>query len=624
MINKMFSMMKYISEENLSKYVETDPYGLDLSDRKEDVIVLDFTVDDQENIQYSGSTVVQYSKKNNLRWFFYAGAPGTQAHKVPTLLTSMYDVIKCPWKKSETSSEKIKQLFENEDIEPGSKLIMKLFNCFKKLDSYPIIHNLSTSFENNFPKIAEDILSKVEDNLKDSFVLTIRMNNQFIGESSYFTDILASWRKDRYEKYYVKSKLIGKNQTCSVCKISKPEVWGFVSTFNFYAAKTELAPLAGGFDKNRSFKNYPVCPECAKKLDEAKYLLTNHMSYKFCGFNYFLIPEFLLDKDKNYEVMEYFYDESKIGQFELKYGRNHIVSNDKEEILDIVAKSDNTLNYSLVFYYKDKEKFSILLNIDGVFPSQFQEIFEAKRKADSFEIFHNLKGLYERNQEADLKFMFENLKVFVPIKSRIYGDYSKSFLELVGRIFRQKQISYKFIIERFMSIFRRKWTNEEYLLYDIEKMINIIYFLHYLKLIDLNKQNISEVNMDELYGKFLEDHQEFLNNDAKRGTFLMGVLTQKLLNIQYKERKATPFRKQLNSLKLSPAYIRKLYPQIIEKLEQYDKNYYRELETTISDILLRAKLEQLSNDEISFYFVTGMTLEKKFKKENEDKSQEEE
>jgi CRISPR-associated protein Csh1 len=104
----------------------------------------------------------------------------------------------------------------------------------------------------------------------------------------------------------------------------------------------------------------------------------------------------------------------------------------------------------------------------------------------------------------------------------------------------------------------------------------------------------------------------------------MGVLTQKLLNVQYQERNSTPFRKQLNSLKLSPAYIRKLFPQIIEKFEQYGKNYYRKLETTISELLLTSKMEELSNDEVSFYFTTGMTLENKFRIDKKDNTNEEE
>ncbi len=617
MINKMYAMMKYISDEDKEKYIETNAYGLDLTDRKEDVIVLDFTVEDEDNIGFAGSTVVPYSKRNNLRWFYYAAAKAQATPNVPTVLT---DLSKFYDKKINDSQEEI---FEVTELIPG-KNATKFLRALKNNANNPVLVKLEEYFLEKFSLIAEAISKEIEATNPTLNILTIRINNKYVGESEYYEEILANWSKNYYEKYFVSEKLTGKDQFCSICKTKKKEVWGFVSTFNFYAAKTELAPIAGGFDKDSSSKNYPVCRECARELDKSKYLLTNSMSYRFCGFNYFLIPEFILDSPNNSDIMEYFYDDAKVGQFRIKHGETHLISNDQKEIIDILAKSDNSLNYSLVFWDENQAKFSILLTVDGIFPSQFREIFKAKEKADSYNIFLELKGLYEKGVKSDLKFMFENLKVFLPIKSKVYGDYSKSFLEIVGRIFRQKPISYTMIIERFMSIFRRKWTNEDFLLYDIEKIINIIYFLHYLELIDLNKQKITEVNMEEVYAKFLEEHQEFLNSDAKRAIFLMGLLTQNLLSLQYKERNATPFRKQLNSLKLSPAYIRKLFPQIIEKFEQYGKNYYKKLESTISEILLTAKLEELSNDEISFYFVTGMTLENKFKTDKKDITSEEE
>ncbi|MCD6273233.1 MAG: hypothetical protein J7K30_10410, partial [Deltaproteobacteria bacterium] len=57
------------------------------------------------------------------------------------------------------------------------------------------------------------------------------------------------------------------------------------------------------------------------------------------------------------------------------------------------------------------------------------------------------------------------------------------------------------------------------------------------------------------------------------------------------------------------------------KLEQYKKNYYRELETIISQYMtIGDKNWLITNDEISFYFTTGMNLADLFKtkKEEED------
>jgi len=603
----MYAMLKYIPDEAKEKYIETNSYGLDLTDRKEDVIVIDFTVHEDDSIELTGSEVVQYSKRNNLRWFYYAAAKAQATPKVPTVLTDLNKFSELIEVSEESDS-----LFAADEWKP-SDTATKFMRSVKRNAVNPALINLDNYLQNNFSQLATEINKNIDNTKPTLNVLTIRLNNKFIGESEYYEKILEDWEENFYEKYYVEKNQQGHNQACSICQEVKPNLWGFVSTFNFYAAKTELAPISGGFDAKHAYKNYPVCQKCAKQLDQARYLLKNHMNYRFCGFNYFIIPEFILPNEQNQDIMEYFYDESKIGQFRLKHGAEPIVSNDQVEILDILAETQNSLNYSLIFWEENQAKFSLLLNIEGIYPSQFQEIYQAKRKADKFTIFHNLKGLYAKGELANLKFMFENLKVFVPIKSKIYGDYSKVFLELVGSIFRQEKVSYKMIIERFMSIFRRKWSNEDFLLYDIEKMINIIYFLHYLQLIDLGTKKITEVIMDEVYAEFLTEYDEFLNSDAKRASFLLGVLTQKLLNIQYQDRKATPFRKQLNSLKLSPAYLRKLLPQIIEKLEQYGKNYFRKLESLISEILLTAKLEDLSNDEISFYFTTGMTLENKFR-----------
>jgi len=65
-----------------------------------------------------------------------------------------------------------------------------------------------------------------------------------------------------------------------------------------------------------------------------------------------------------------------------------------------------------------------------------------------------------------------------------------------------------------------------------------------------------------------------------------------------------------------------LYPKIINKLEEYNKNYYQQLEEIISAYLaLSGTNWKLSVDEINYYFVLGNTLHKldifKTKKEEE-------
>jgi len=127
--------------------------------------------------------------------------------------------------------------------------------------------------------------------------------------------------------------------------------------------------------------------------------------------------------------------------------------------------------------------------------------------------------------------------------------------------------------------------------------------------------------MSKTYGNNFEEffvENSIFDDDMKKAVFLLGVLAKKLLNIQYQERNATPFRSRLNGLKIDEKVAKRLLPEIINKLEEYGKNYYSKLETAIGEYMLNADFSKYSIDEISYYFTLGMVLEKyfKFKEEN--------
>ena len=116
------------------------------------------------------------------------------------------------------------------------------------------------------------------------------------------------------------------------------------------------------------------------------------------------------------------------------------------------------------------------------------------------------------------------------------------------------------------------------------------------------------------YEDFFNEHKRFFEGDSQKALFLEGVLVQKLLNIQQQERNAQPFRSRLNSLKIDEKIARRLLPETINKLEEYEKNYYKKLEAEISRYFLNSDLKKFSSDELSFYFVMGMNLANNFEK----------
>jgi CRISPR-associated protein Csh1 len=160
--------------------------------------------------------------------------------------------------------------------------------------------------------------------------------------------------------------------------------------------------------------------------------------------------------------------------------------------------------------------------------------------------------------------------------------------------------------------------------------LQLLDYLNYLDLLDnfngenkvrtdfdntLNKCNTS---IDEKANLLFSEFPDFFNQPAKRAVFLQGTLTQYLLNIQWHDRGASPFRTKLHGLKLDEKLVKKLFPEIQNKLEDYGKNYYRDLETLISKYMLQAGSNwNISKDEINFYYVLGMNLSYLFKNQGE-------
>ncbi len=114
----------------------------------------------------------------------------------------------------------------------------------------------------------------------------------------------------------------------------------------------------------------------------------------------------------------------------------------------------------------------------------------------------------------------------------------------------------------------------------------------------------------ETVDKFLRGHEVAFDTPAKKAVFLEGVLVKFLLDVQYANRKSTPFRGKLHGLKLDVIKIRKLLPEIVEKLREYKVGCYSWLERLVSQYFIDAENEgwDLSKDEISYYFALGLNL----------------
>lgn len=622
MIHKMYALYEHIPKEIISSF--ENEYDLELNPFPNlKVITLDFIkegnqyiLDDRED------NLSDYDSRKNTTDFFYRRAPANTISPFLSLIVTGQGFCK-----------KNSSIF-SVDSKDYNKIIRILKN---NAEINPDLQGLLDFFRNSPELFFEQIKPHLDPDMKKMYLLTVRIDGEYIGKSPLFDPIRKKAIEDFYRDFYTLNdeKVVGENLMCSMCLQKKEELWGYVSIYNFYAAKTEFAPIAGGFDKKKAYRNYPVCPDCAAKLKRMKPVIDKYFNFKFCGFDYVLIPE-IVTLGTNDEAINTIIDimvtqyegdskaainlKTRLGTFTLSE-RKKIVDADTKEVFDCLAETDESASYTMLFYKAQQAEFKVLMTIEDVFPHHFKNIFEAKRKSEQHSIFRNLPGK-QKDEVYNLEFRFVVLKEFLP--KGIDGDFSKAFLEITRKIFVQQPVSYDFMLQVMMNIIRKKFVNDEnYELY-ARKAFLILKFMSYLGIIDTNKESLNmEENMNPKFITFFEEHKDFFDSSAKQSIFMLGVLTQFLLNIQYVDKNgATPFRNRLNGMKLNKELIPRIFSEVIEKLEEYGKNYYKEIETDIAKLLIQGGLEKLSNDEISFFFTLGMALNKDFK-EIKDKEQEE-
>ncbi|OFV67725.1 MAG: CRISPR-associated protein, family [Candidatus Syntrophoarchaeum caldarius] len=456
---------------------------------------------------------------------------------------------------------------------------------------------------------------------------------RYIGDYSVFREILKTRAlSGYYQKYNKESK--SEDKICSICKRQKDEVYGFVSTYKFYTVD-KPGSVSGGFDQSLAWKNYPVCQMCALTLEEGKKYLEDFSSFRFYGFDYYLIPKPLIveKSDEVYRILEDF----KGVNPEFKKGYIHLLDDTEDEILELISEQKNFFNNNLLIYEESPREFKILLYIEDVLPSRLRKLFDVKKELDGIAVFKNCRvSVFENGKKqvkSHLEFNFGNIwHFFGRTRER---DMSKYFLDITNRILTNRKIDYSFLMWGIMENIKRQFINNFSTEESSLRGFQLLLYLRRLNLLEnfdrgsyMNEKRISDIfgsgdatDRVKQAEHLFEEFSDFFNNDAKKAIFMEGVLAQRLLNIQYHDRGSTPFRSKLQGLKLDEKVIKGLLPQIQNKLEEYGKNYYTDLEGLISKYMIEAGDGwRMSKDEIGFYFVLGMNLSYLFKSKKEEET----
>jgi hypothetical protein len=109
---------------------------------------------------------------------------------------------------------------------------------------------------------------------------------------------------------------------------------------------------------------------------------------------------------------------------------------------------------------------------------------------------------------------------------------------------------------------------------------------------------------------FLDGHPTLLRDETLRAVCATGIATGILLQVQFDRTKGNmPFWTRLNRLEMGLDRIRQLFPQILNKLHEYDVHTYDELLSYLgsSEVSRLGTTEVANKDLLNFVFAVGLS-----------------
>lgn len=423
------------------------------------------------------------------------------------------------------------------------------------------------------------------------------------------------------------------NAICSVTSQEADNIYGFAAPFK-YSSPDKPGFISGFFNKEKFWRNYPVSSKEALALEYGKKYIKQYLTGYFYGHEYLFVPHPIIksDNEKLEMIVELIKEAFAVAR-EKKTSKDERAGAE-EYVQKLIASQDNYFYLDMLFYSEDKktEAISIVMMLEEVLPSRFNKLFvEIPENINRNLLFKN--AITIKKEVVDLKFSFEIVRNF----------FDDKFLDVVQRIFHGKPISKAFLFERIIALIRKNYNEaktqgkwNEPAGWSVLKAIMLINYLQKLGIIDnIKNYNYMEITTSEKktksfnldgFNEFVKTNQSFLDSDIKVGVFAVGVLVRFLFDIQYANLKNTPFENKLRGYKLNPELLIQVYTEALDKIQKYQKSFYvySELREIVSQyfVINQQDMNGMSNNELSFYFVAGLEMGRKFKNEKEENNQE--
>jgi len=416
---------------------------------------------------------------------------------------------------------------------------------------------------------------------KKKVFITVKIEGKYLGEIPEVVENLKTFLKKRFEEKAT-------DGVCSLCLKQTKVVGKDNFPFKFYTLD-KPGFIHGGFKNDAAV--FPLCRDCVQKVKEGGKYVREHLNFTFTkGVNFYLIPELVKeDREKLKELVKKILKHEAEREGGLTEDRGEALTSGERRIFKRISQEGNYFYVHLLFITKDQAAERIDLYLQGIYPSRLKELFECKRKVEDF-----------LNKEVSFNYS-------------VAGEFLKgdTFYEYIYATFRGVKFDPNTLLGsllerlRILAVEVEKEQSLSKLLFAIKRALSV-YLFELCTRGGLNMSNMESQTLEEFLNRF-----PHLSGDFEKGVFLLGVLTQYLLEVQQKERGNKPFLKKLKGFKLRPEDFEKLYTEVRAKLEEYDR-WGKKVAFLFGEagkyLLSSPQKPKITQREANFIFATGMGL----------------
>jgi CRISPR-associated protein Csh1 len=458
-------------------------------------------------------------------------------------------------------------------------------------------------------------------------IYLIKINGKHIMEHPD-PDIRSAYLAVAYYDLYLRFEMEGihPDKFCHSCGQTGDVAGKLPLPMKFYGITNRL--YFENTNNKNAYKSFGLCRECMGHILVGMKYTESQLKQRLFDMSCYLVPCHAQNGIPFEAQLK-----KIIGILEKKGG---YYRDDIQAIGDLLKKSQKRrtrFRFNLLFFHSVQSEFNILRYIADI---ELRELMEKMESFDHWTNFYQLHLIGKRDNSFNLRNIRDALfppHQPSPNNKKDFSIYGKSLLNFLDNFLSNRPLSYRDMIGRFTSIYRRQFLRSGNA--DRYSPLKMVCFFTILLERNLLKEETGMNRIQPNTEILKQEYKDFFTTHAgvyeanmhRQGLFLLGAVISRIVNEQKRkhwqqgklddeQRKkednrpdTSTFLKKINFDGIMPRRVHKLVGEVRKYAVIYPIFQEPELWGNITDRLQGIDISPIKPDEVVFYILTGISFE---------------